>query len=59
LKLEIDGISSKMAFDTPPSSLMDSIANPKMKITKGRVEMRSFVCNISKVERRVRASRWD
>jgi len=33
-------------IDTPPSSLMDLIANPKVKTTKGKgVEVHSMVCS--------------
>jgi len=38
-------------FDAPPSSLMDSIANPKVKIVEGkRVQARSLVRNTLGVE---------
>jgi hypothetical protein len=38
-------------LDTPPSSLMDSIASPKLKTTKGEgVGVRSLVRNTSRVE---------
>jgi hypothetical protein len=46
--------------DTPPSSLMDSIANPKVKTTKGEgLGARSLAHSTSGVEGRARASRWD
>jgi len=46
-------------YDTPPSSLMDSIANPKVTSIEGEgVGARSLVRNILGVERRVRALRW-
>ncbi len=38
-------------YDTPPSSLMDSIVSPKVKITEGeRVGARSMACSTLKVE---------
>jgi len=46
--------------DTPPSSLMDSTANPKVKTTKGEgVGARSLAHSTSGVEGRARAPRWD
>jgi hypothetical protein len=46
--------------DAPPSSLMDSIASPKVKITKGeRVGARSLVRSILGVKGRARALGWD
>jgi hypothetical protein len=39
-------------FDTPPSSLMDSITSPKVKTMKGEeVGARSLACSILGVER--------
>jgi hypothetical protein len=47
-------------FDTPPSSLMDSTANPKVKTTEEeRIEARSLVHNISRVEGHAKALGWD
>ncbi len=37
-------------IDTPPSSLMDSIVNPKVKATKGGVRARSLAHNTLGVE---------
>ncbi len=46
--------------DAPPSSLMDSIASPKVKTLEGEgVGVRSLACNILGVEGCVRASKWD
>jgi hypothetical protein len=46
--------------DTPPSSLMDSIASLKRKTLEGKgVEMRSLARTTSRVEGCVRASGWD
>ncbi len=46
--------------DAPPSSLMDSIANPNVKTTKReKVGAHSLNHNISKVEGRVGALGWD
>jgi hypothetical protein len=45
--------------DAPPSSLMDSTVNPKVKTTKGeKVGAHSLVRSISKVEGRVGAPGW-
>jgi len=47
-------------YDAPPSSLMDSIVNIKVKTSKGKgVEVRTFVRNTSGVEGHVGASGWD
>ncbi len=47
------------SFDAPPSSLMDSIVNPNVKIMKGeRVGARSLACSISGVKGHVKALRW-
>jgi hypothetical protein len=49
-----------LTCDTLPSSLMDSIASPKVKITKGkRVGAHSLVRNTLGVEGCVGASGWD
>jgi hypothetical protein len=46
-------------FDTPPSSLMDSTANLKMKTTKGeRIGVRSLICSILRVEGHAGALGW-
>jgi hypothetical protein len=46
--------------DAPPSSLMDSITSPKVKTTEGDwVRVHSLVRNISGVEGRDGAPRWD
>jgi hypothetical protein len=46
--------------DAPPSSLMDSTKNPKVKTMEGkRVGVRSLICNTSGVEGRARALGWD
>jgi hypothetical protein len=46
--------------DTPPSSLMESTANPKVKTTEGKkVVACSIACNTLGVEGRVGAPRWD
>jgi hypothetical protein len=38
-------------FDITPNSLMDSIASPKVKITKGKgVRTRSLTCSTLRVE---------
>jgi hypothetical protein len=48
------------ACDTPPSSLMDSIANPKVKTPGGEgVGARSLACNTLGVEGHAGASGWD
>jgi hypothetical protein len=45
--------------DAPPSSLMDSIASPKVKTTEGeRIGARFLVRSISRVERHVGALGW-
>jgi hypothetical protein len=47
-------------IDTPPSSLMDSTASPKMNTTKGKgIRARSLAHNTSGVEWRAGAPRWD
>jgi len=49
-----------MACDAPPSSLKDSITNPKVKTTKGEgVGARSLVHNTSGVDGCVGAMGWD
>jgi hypothetical protein len=46
-------------FDAPPSSLMDSIASPKMKITKGeRVGVCSLVHNTLRVDGHAGVPEW-
>jgi len=46
--------------DTPPSSLVDSAASPKEKITEGkRIRACSLVRNTSGVEGCAGAPRWD
>jgi len=45
--------------NTPPSSLMDSIVNPKVKTAKGGVGVRSLARSTSGVEGHVRAPGWD
>ncbi len=48
-----------MWVDPPPSSLMDSIMNPKMKTMEGKkVGARSLAHNTSGVKRRARALGW-
>jgi hypothetical protein len=45
--------------DAPPSFLMDSTMNPKVKTMEGKgVGVRSLTCNTSKVERRVGVLGW-
>ncbi len=47
-------------IDTPPSSFMDLVANPKVKTSEvKRVGARSMVCSTLGVEGHVRAPRWD
>jgi hypothetical protein len=47
-------------IDAPPSSLMDSIVNPKVKTMEGEgVGARSLACNTLGVEGRARALGWD
>jgi hypothetical protein len=47
------------SIDAPPSSLMDSIASPKMKIVEGEgIGVRSLVRNPSGVEGPVGAPGW-
>ncbi len=49
----------RINFDAPPSSLMDSIASPKVS-TKGKgVGAHSLVRNTSRVEGHAGAPRWD
>ncbi len=46
-------------IDTPPSSLTDSIRNPKVKIVEEKIiRARSLVRNTSRVEGRVGALGW-
>ncbi len=46
--------------DAPPSSLMDSTMNPKVKTLEGEgVGARSIACSTSGVEGRAEALRWD
>jgi hypothetical protein len=46
-------------YDTPPDSLMDSFANPKVKTTKGKgIGARSLAHSILGVEGRAKAPRW-
>jgi hypothetical protein len=48
-----------ISYDAPPSSLMDSTASPKVKITEGEgVEVRSFTHNTSRVEGCVGVPGW-
>jgi len=48
-----------IVYDTPPSSLMDSIASPKVKTSEGeRVEVRSLVRNILGVKGCARDLGW-
>jgi hypothetical protein len=48
----------KNGGDTPPNSLVDLIASPNVKTTKGwRVQVCSLVCSTLGVEGRVRAPR--
>jgi len=45
--------AQKIQYDTPPSSLMDSITSPKVKTTKGeRIGARSLLRNTLRVEGR-------
>jgi len=49
-----------MPIDAPPSSLMDSIVNPKVKTVEGKgIGACSLARNTLKVEGRVGALRWD
>ncbi len=46
-------------FDAPPSSLMDSIVSPKVKIVEGEgVGARSQACNTLGVEGRAGIQKW-
>jgi hypothetical protein len=46
-------------LDAPPSSLMDSTTNPKVKTTEGeKIGVRSLTHNISKVKGHVGTSGW-
>jgi len=46
--------------DAPPSSLMDSTVNPKVKTMEGKkVGVHSLAHNISGVEGRAEVSKWD
>jgi len=46
-------------YDTPPSSLMDSIVSPKVKTTKGeKVGVHSLARNNLRVEGCARVLRW-
>jgi hypothetical protein len=48
-----------MIIDAPLSSLMDSIASPKMRTSEGEgIGVRSLVRNTSRVEGRAGASGW-
>jgi len=48
-----------LIINTPPSSLMDSTASPKMKITKGKGVGACFLtCNTLGVEGHVGTPRW-
>jgi hypothetical protein len=50
----------KIQYDAPPSSLMDSIVNPKVKTTEGKkVGARSLPRDTLRVKGRVKAPRWD
>jgi len=47
-------------YDAPPSSLMDSIANPKVKIAEAEgVGVRSLARNTFGVGGHARAPKWD
>jgi len=47
-------------YDAPPSSLMDSTMNPKVKTTKGKgVKTHFLACNTLGVEGHVGAPGWD
>jgi hypothetical protein len=49
-----------VAPDAPPSSLMDSIASPKVKTTEGEgIGARSLAYNTLGIKRRVGALGWD
>jgi len=49
-------IIKKDSIDAPPSSLMESIASPKVKIMKGKgIRARTLARNILRVEGRVGA----
>jgi hypothetical protein len=52
-------VSTHAHPDTPPSSLMDSIVNPKVKTVKGGVGVRSLAHSTSRVEGLARAPGWD
>ncbi len=53
-------MEEKKMIDTPPSSLMDSTANPKVKTVKGkRIGACSLVHNTSGVKGRAKVPRWD
>jgi hypothetical protein len=56
-KFDIDNFSTKVD-DTPPSSLMDLIASPKVKKTEGE-GVGSLARITSGVEGRAGAPRWD
>jgi hypothetical protein len=64
---QMDGPKSKQkeeitnwVDDTPPNSLMDSTTRPKVKTMEGEgVGTSSLARNISGVERRAGAPRWD
>jgi hypothetical protein len=50
----------KVVYDALPSSLMDSIASPKVKTTEGEgIEARSLARNTLGVEGHVGVSGWD
>jgi hypothetical protein len=53
-------LDDKIERDTPPSFLMDSTMNPKVKTTEGEgVGVRSLVRNTSRVEGCAGALGWD
>jgi hypothetical protein len=51
-------IFSETMIDAPPNSLIDSIASPKMKTTKGGVGVRSLTRSISEVQGHVGTPGW-
>jgi hypothetical protein len=49
-----------MFFDAPPSSLMDSNVNSKVKIVEGEaIGVRSLTCNTSRVGGHAEVPGWD
>jgi hypothetical protein len=59
-KVRDNGSIYMRSFDAPPSSLMDSTANPRVEIMEGeRVGAHSLACNTWGVEGRAGAPRWD